>query len=141
MCFFVSGSKKYQKEKIAKRDIICYKVFSSRGINGNQHGKYIRSYYRNFNYKFGIHYELDGYIDPRLNMNDEPYMISVGLHSYTSLEKAKKTIANEMGSYYKKIIIPCVIPKGSRYYHNPYSKEYVSDQIIIGKFNQIIKYI
>lgn len=136
MCFYIHN--KHLKEKTAERDITCYKVFSSRDINGNQHGKYIRSYYRSFNYKFGTRYELDGYINPILGAKGDPYMINVGLHSYTSLEKAKKVIQG-MASYYKKIIIPCVIPKGSKYYHNPGDREYVSDQIIIGKFNQIIK--
>jgi len=136
MCFYVHN--KHLKEKTAKRNITCYKVFSSYDINSNQHGKYIRSYYRSFNYKFGTHYELDGYINPLLDANGYPSIINVGLHSYTSLEKTKKIIS-EMASYYKKIIIPCIIPKGSKYYYNPEDGEYVSDQIIIGKFNQIIK--
>jgi len=124
MCFYVQEGKN-STPKVATKDIKCYKIFLKSECYGNQYGLYVRSYYQSFIYKLGVLYELDGYIDPIKNYWDTT--IEVGLHSYTTLDRAK----SEIGAWEGKVIYECIIPKGSTYYHNDKHNEYVSDQIII----------
>jgi hypothetical protein len=125
MCFYVQEGKN-STSKVATKDIKCYKVFNRSECYGNQYGSYVRSYYQSFLYKVGVLYELDGYINPIKNFWDAT--IDVGLHSYSTLNKAK-----EQGWREYRVIYECIIPKGSTYYYNDRHCEYVSDQIIIVK--------
>lgn len=125
MCFFIHS--KHPGEKITKQDITCYKTFDSDARSQNQYGKYVRSMHRSFNYKIGVLYELDGYMNVIYNWFWNRKVIDVGLHSHTNLNSAKIDALND------GLIYECIIPKGSRYYYNPQTEEYVSDQIIIKK--------
>lgn len=125
MCFYLHD--KHPGEKIAKKDITCYKVFDHNARSQNQHGKYVRSMHRRFNYKIGVLYELDGYMNAAYNWFWGVKTIEVGLHSFIDFRSAMSSMLSD------ELVYKCTIPKGSRYYYNPQTKEYVSDQIIIKK--------
>jgi len=129
MCFYVQSKNK--DPKIAKRDIVCYKIFRTNDIKT----KHVLSLYQDFKYRYGVLYELDGYINPITRNKSwgkgKEQIIEVGLHSYSSKRQAQK----EINGYFvgRRKIYECTIPKGSTYYYNSDRKEYVSDQIIINK--------
>ena len=120
-------------KKIAKKDIICYKVFHINDII------YKQNYFLGF--KFGkrkiqklyslymqhayIPYKKQEYINLKIYKIFQYYRMSLGYHSYDTLERAK------IGIYdldYK--IIKCIIPKNSEYYVNS-NQEIISSSIII----------
>jgi hypothetical protein len=117
MCFIVTN-----KQKVATKDIVCYKVFNKGAVSENK--KSVRSYWQNFKYDFG--YE---YWNTPLKTTDNNYKIEEGLHSYSTKRMAK--YSGWSGTF----ILQCIIPKGSKYYYNHYKQEYVSDKIIIGDYN------
>jgi len=127
MCFIVDELDK--KEKIAKDDIICYKVGRKYNKNWIFRDTFL-PLFRNFTYKIGKLYkkcypsrlivEVPEFIPIRYSNG----IIYEGFHSY----KSKYTSYYAMHSY---CCVLCIIPKGAKYYEN--KTEYVSDQIIIKK--------
>lgn len=109
MCFTISKLK--PNELKAKFDIPCWKVYDfcnrtyDHGNHLQQNG--FRSEHRKFRYKFGAAYE--GELQP----HDDGSSISIGFHSFTSYNEARR-YADGM-----QVVVLCYIPKGSRFYHNP----------------------
>lgn len=97
-------------ERIAKKDIVCYKK-----INLNFDGRnsiIISSYHKGFKYKLGKVYNASFTKSKRTY--DAGIDIFRGFHSYRN---------KDMGN------VKCIIPKGSKYYIN--DSERVSDSIKI----------
>jgi len=113
MCFWSSPS---AKAKVAKTDIVCWKVFADDLIK-NQiiiHPVYMS----NYTYKVG---KIQPVIKLMKGLNNE---ISKGYHSYRTLGHAGGWSAG------RHHIRECVIPKGATYYSNR-EGEYVSSTIIV----------
>lgn len=116
MCFYIDS--KHQNKKKAKRGITCYKILLRNW----------KSTVRDFEYIQGITY-LD---NDALNLERGIFgtdVINRGYHSYSSKNKVLQ--AYGLRDFYYKMIVKCIIPKGSEYYYNSDLKEYVSNQIII----------
>ena len=113
MCFFIH--KNHTKEKIAKKDIVCYKRLI----------KYENGFFSPY---MATHYNLNKLYKSKLkgqffcNRN----VIETGLHSYSYKKEAKSWLRKPY-----EILAKGIIPKGSKYYYNPTLHEYVSNQIIL----------
>lgn len=113
MCFIIHNN--HPKEKIANRDIVCYKR-----LRDNFRSPYMNRLY-----------ELNKLCKSSITI--EKYcsaIITEGLYSYS----CKRHTTSQMNSH--EILVKGIIPKGSKYYFNPDSHEYVSNQIIL---QEIIK--
>ena len=105
MCFYITTP-----EKIAKKDIPCWKLFEkSKTV--------LRALYRNSVYRIGETYTTKKFTRVLC-------YISKGRHSYSTSSKAK----DERGGWPRLdiVTVKCIIPKGTPYYYNSEDKEYVS---------------
>ncbi len=123
MCFIISSEE--PEEKIAKRDIVCYKRFDAKNrINS----KYFYSPFMGFKYEKGQCYFEDEALGIERIDN-----IDFGFHSYSTKLEAILCVLHD------EEIVKCIIPEGARYYRNTRYREYVSDYLIIGTNDDIIK--
>ena len=105
MCFTITTP-----EKIAKKDIGCYKL-----LDFAPHSKCdYRSAWFSSPYKLGEVYKTKSF------GFDEEDGIDKGRHSYSALSRARKV------AWTGDCIVKCLIPKGTKYYYNSGDKEYVS---------------
>ena len=121
MCFFIPENQ--HAPKVAKEDIICYKVIYHEIYHKNlkEFNKYL-SLYESFEYKVGHTYVLK----KSFKMSDKyNKRVNNGFHSYTDEKKACTYLR-----YGKRRVIKCIIPTGSLYWHNPDHEEYCSNQIM-----------
>ena len=114
MCFYISS--KHPNEKIATKDIVCYKLLKQT----LESPFYCKAYKLNKLYKTNL---------------DEPNIvfgcIFRGFHSYSNKREGFK---GHVSNYW--YFVKGIIPKGSKYYYNPVRHEYVSNRIIL---QEIIK--
>ena len=119
MCFTISDNKQWNKPRIAKKDIIVWKVFGSISED------YCISQFLDFSYTYNIQYNtVFTYSNRKIELKDTKN-IEQGFHSYS--KKAVKMFYKNG----KRRTIKCIIPKGTRYYYNPEELEYVSNSIIV----------
>ena len=116
MCLITNNLHKY----IAEKDIVCYKVVYLQG-------KEIISYWFDFPYELNRKYTIP-VLQPIPTPNGN-IIIEKGFHSYRNIYTAKGDIWLSLMELLPKVIVKCIVPKGSEYYIN--SKEMVSNQIII----------
>lgn len=120
MCFTVHS--KYPSELTAKKDIKVWKV----GTIDKRVKTFHPAYYFSYTYKKGqLQKEVPTLV---INSNNE---IWKGYHSYETWWGAFESAIGvwvSQGIWMK--IKRFTIPKGSKYYYNPFRKEYVSNQII-----------
>lgn len=114
MSFIVD--KKHKEEKIAKKDIIVYKIVNV--VSGN-----IFSYFQNYAYRLKEK-------NKKVNLQKKQVakiheLINEGYHSTKEAKMAKSLHIDTAR------IAKCIIPAGARYYYNSLFKSYVSDEIII----------
>jgi len=112
MCFIIDA--KHSEEKIAKKDIVCYKRLMI-SPTGNFLSPYQLKPYK-LNILCRSKLELSSY-----------NTICVGIHSYSCKKKATSCL----NRVYFEVLAKGIIPKGSRYYYNPIRHEYVSNRIIL----------
>lgn len=119
MCFYIDP--KHPKAKIAKKDIECFKTLDE--VEENNVLSYY-SPYRYFEYIFGVIYHVNEFnlVGSRIF---NTYAIHKGLHSYSTLKRAKRKVF----SY--GVVCKTIIPKGATYYYNSERHEYVSTQLIV----------
>jgi len=125
MCFFKHSSK--PKVKVAGRDVICYKILR-RDADGE-----LLSPYR------GVKYEIGKVKKIGNNFKTKPYdfntgnryknSIDIGLHSLSTLAEAENW-KWQIGRSNSEIF-ECVIPKGAKYWYNPFDHEYCSNQLLV----------
>ena len=122
MCFYISKNPKYSNEKIARKDIPILKVLRREGHT------FLAPYMAAFKYfddrtkKQEIKYstQLSRIITVQHTIWDRS-CITDGFHSYTTDYQINTD----------NYIVNAYIPKGAKYYFNPYYKEYVSNEIVI----------
>ena len=129
MCFHVDI--KYPNRQRAEKPITCYKVL----LYNNLRSEYY-SFYNLYKYKLNSLYtSFLEEPDREFNRNriDRllPPIINRGIHSYSTLDSAKKFIGED-AIFKVSVLVKCTIPEGAEYYYNSGYKEYVSDKIIIG---------
>jgi hypothetical protein len=121
MCFYIHQD--HIDAKIAENDITCYKILT-RKKNKDLVSPYI-----------GSEVILGEKVEQKLERYG--FSIDIGIHSCsTFLSAVKRRFEMWAGTHCcepgKKIIIKCIIPKGTKYYYNPEDKEYVSEAMIYG---------
>ena len=121
MCFIINDD--FKEPLIAEEDIVCYKTCHESLLIQDA---YI-SILRGFIYEKGKRYDLDKPLKIKLSDLFDSHIIENGFHSFCTYDYAKDE------TYYFSLIMECIIPKGSTYYHNPDFVEYVSDSIIVRK--------
>lgn len=132
MCWITD---KKPTRKIVTEDIICYKVFYSKdikykikrflGIPLYKEGiEKLYSLYKNYKYYPYVHNPTVDIYCERDN-NHIGWVINVGYHSYSTLNKAKFTRCPGIN-----LIVECIIPKNTIYYINEF-EDIVSSNIII----------
>ena len=137
MCW--TNYKNFIFHKIAKEDIICYKIFRAQEIHykktyfffGKKKIDSLYSIIRNFKYvPYQKQYHVDLHVDKRLMLWSHRYKtyyaIEEGYHSYATLRRAN----NEKEKRDSSVIIECIIPKYAEYYINDVN-EIVSSTIIV----------
>ena len=123
MCFYIHSE--HQKVKIATEDIICYKLLDNDIINNNLTSPYQNALYFTKANTHPVIKKVKAFSFCKYNSND----IERGLHSYSSLDMAKKY------SQFGYSIHKAIIPKGTQYYYNPAHNEYVSLKLKVWKKN------
>lgn len=128
MCFNIS--KKYPKALTAEHEIICYKVMTKKYVSIHQDFKYELDNLYKTNFAINPYGLLTSGIDNGVGYLQFGPVINDGFHSFESRNKAYR---NRMTHGYPSILetVTCIIPKGAKYYYNPDTEEYVSNQIII----------
>ena len=122
MCFIVHS--KHPNAKIAGRNIACYKRLAHWSIGlSSPVEDCIWCKSEELNIKGSIHKV------GRLYKSTCADKIHVGFHSYSTKEKAIE-YSREMDTSDVEIFIS-YIPKGARYYYNPNTEEYVSNELTI----------
>ena len=120
MCWNAVSDKDLEK-KIAKKDIICFKVLQ-KSIH-----KYMISIYFNYRYKRMVR-------QPFISIDEPITSIHNGYHSY----KDTKSLFDSILVYPNQRICYFIIPEGTEYYENS-NGELVSETIIYKKPMSIIK--
>ncbi len=125
MCFYVSNNLKHRRVKVAKKDIICYKVL----INEKKH-KFLYAPLRSFTYQIrrNCFFSFTKKQKLKVILFGSRYQIHEGFHSFSN----KKKLRGKIGFGSRKAFL-CVIPKGSEYFYNPEKMEYVSEYIRVVK--------
>lgn len=133
MCFDVHP--KHPVAKIAKKDIVCYKILK----------RDLSPYYqaKEKSYKLGVLNDNITLRTIRLGLaifEDTPPMVEEGYHSYSAKVRPSRIFKLDVLDGLKEdklpIVASCIIPKGQLYYFNPDAHTYVSTNIII---KEIIK--
>lgn len=133
MCFIIHP--KHPTAKIAKKDIVCYKVLW-------HIEKEFRSLAKHYMYKLD---KLNDKIVLKTTVQDTMrgiHSIHDGYHSFTCVRAAKGEIRDLISNWsclIQSVILrngtyeihECIIPKGEIYYFNPEHHVYVSTNIII----------
>lgn len=115
MCFFIHDD--HPTVKIARRDIVCYKILGKRG-------KYLISPWRLTKYYIGAVKRS------KIEIPDKPFKsIHVGLHSYSTVARANCEIGKV--SCLGKAIYRAIIPEGAEYFYNSGHNEYCSSKLQI----------
>jgi hypothetical protein len=119
MCFITTKS---AKAKIAKEDIVCWKVL--RNDLSPLFGSITKGGIHNYTTMY-----LKGVVNPKVEIKKEydwlgDHYINQGYHSYKNKPKLYST-----GLYYDFPVCKFIIPKGTKYYSN--YTEYVSETIIM----------
>jgi hypothetical protein len=112
MCFNIH--KNCPEAKTAKKNIKVYKILKYSFCNNIFKSPW-------YNKK----YEVLKIYNARMALKPRDKFLCYGFHAYTSLQRAKKDIKNEI----LKFIMEFIIPKGAKYYINPKQKEIISNQI------------
>ena len=109
MCFAITTP-----EKIAKKDITCWKLFEK--LSPEAKNDY-RSSHQGSLYALGQTYTVKKF-------GIKKGTIDEGIHSYSNRFNAERR-----ANWFGLPLVKCIIPKGTKYYHNKYYQEYVSLKI------------
>ena len=133
MCFIIqSWITGNSKQKIAKKDIICYKVlkedFSNpRILRGAYQYEYIWSNLDDVSTLPVVHRAEFDFSKDAFGRN----AIYSGLHSFSTIKVGLTELTDVWWSHEKLHLYEVIIPAGSEYYYNSKNKEYVSTKLII----------
>lgn len=128
MCMILDQKTK-PRARVAKDDIICYKVLDV--INEGSSDAFAESPYRYFKYSFNRVYRS------RIEISGCPmdeWYIEEGLHSFVSFKAAENEIRDNAFNDVNQYIFVAVIPKGSKYYIGDFNGTkdcYVSDALMV----------
>lgn len=148
MCFYIHQD--HQNIQIAEEDITCYKTFPVKGISIENNKVTFNSLYCNFKYNPKGTYRSYPDLENSMHMiepKDRERYITVGvvekaIHSYSTPKFVASSAAYGLNEnihiHGSLFIVKCIIPKGTKYLHNPDRQEYVSESITIGDIDDIV---
>ncbi len=133
MCFTIH--EEHLEVKIATEDITCYKIFLDNARTMPTKREHItreRFEYRTPFQQCLVKKEALMVAEIKPSYFDRAHELSYGIHSLTSLKaatsyRAKYEITN------RAVFAKCTIPKGSEYYYNPDTNQYISNQLQLGE--------
>ena len=120
MCFVIDRSS--PEPLIADSDIVCYKEGTLMHIDDGR--PVFVSLFQGYIYRFQ---ERQPELTLRPDRKGSRY-ISKGYHSYHPRNSILQSFTHECSS---RVLVKCIIPKGSMYYYTPYYQEYVSSCLIV----------
>lgn len=130
MCLIVNRFRHWRlKPKIAKKDILCYKVFKIRSVEDSSYMTLTTPYQHCFtkNLEKSMipdYFQKEVFKNERTKQN----IIDHGMHSYKNIIAARNTVLELTEWRYSDsiyTIVPCYIPQGSKYWIG-YGGEYCS---------------
>lgn len=119
MCFEIHP--RYPKPQIANEDIVCFKS----GVRRNPSWYGTRPVFTSL---FQGHVYVLQERQPEVELKPKGNHISEGYHSYTP---DHTIVGLPRDSFSYLTLVKCIIPKGSTYYHNPITHEYVSSCLVV----------
>ena len=141
MCLYLTN---IRKTRIAKEDIICYKILikeRKRWISRIFHKPTYRApFYINHTYRLKELNDLGRSLTVDIStINAYPAVVYEGYHSFVDIQDAKRILKDWYETPGGQTIVQCVIPKGAEYAKGTIDKSstspasYVSNQIICVK--------
>jgi len=141
MCLYTTS----KKVRIAKEDIICYKILVKERKNWIfrifHKPTYRAPFYNYYTYQLKKRYYLfKSLVHVFTTYPEHPYMFNEGFHSFVDIQDAKRMLSESCYRYDKGwTIVQCIIPKGAKYVKGAIDLSenspagYVSDEIICVK--------
>lgn len=123
----------WKKSKIAKKDIICYKILRDKDFKELCSPHIKTEYNVGLNKAYGKIVIYKGPILKRFIFKCKTYMIGRGmLHCCTTKEFSFEYLYKVLYSpYYYYVIYKCIIPKGTEYYISTDKKQICAKVIIL----------
>lgn len=119
MCFVVHPD--YSEPLFADKDILCFKKGTLDWVDIYSPRQVFVSLFRGHIYRFQE-------LQPKIRLDSEGGIILEGYHSYTP----EHTIVSLPTRCFVSItLVKCIIPRGSTYYYNPDTHEYVSSSLMV----------
>lgn len=119
MCFIIHPD--YSKPLIADKNILCFKKGTLAWTGIYDIHRVFVSLFRGHIYRFQEP-------QPKIELNSEGGFILEGYHSYTP----EHTLVSLPACCFVSItLVKCIIPRGSTYYYNPDTHEYVSSSLMV----------
>ena len=119
MCFYISPTS--PNSFIAEKDLTCYKI-----VKAKENKLYFESFYEKFKY-----WSFNKLIPcKKVTIEIEDGVIFKGYHSYYDFTPG----IDHPSVTFPNLAVEFVIPKGTKYFVNPQTKEYVSECIRLKKF-------
>ena len=143
MCFYINNLD--PNPLVAQKDITCYKVMDNMGA----HSGYYRSLVypkQNNDYYFHI---ADTMIPDKLGLpieyerdyQGEYKCVNHGIHSKITIFNAMNMAYPKNYEWYDRAVIKCIIQKGTTFYQNLDTMEYVSEKLILNQEVKGLKFL
>lgn len=131
MCFEIHPD--HSEVKVATEDIVCYKFFTPHTLGVD----YVTPFQR-------VRVPKKSLMESELGQTDFDFRldrswVSLGIHSLTTLDEALAYRARVLSHSFITIYVKCVVPKGSTYYFNPDTNQYVSNKLQLGEEIKFVK--
>jgi len=128
MCFEIHAD--HSEVKVATEDIVCYKFFTPHTLGVD----YFTPFQR-------VRVPKKSLMESELGQTDldHSWELSLGIHSLTTLDEALAYRTRVLSHSCKAIYVKCVVPKGSTYYFNPDTNQYVSNKLQLGEEIKFVK--
>ena len=124
MCFIIDEN--YPDEQISKEDIVCYKILIVSDADHHQIVSPVRHHLW-FNTR-----KKEASVKKTATIAIAVYdKIHEGLHSYSTLAKAKLEVLSRWYIGNNARIYEAIIPVGTKYFYNSDDREYVSESLIV----------
>lgn len=109
MCLILQDN----KERIAEKDITCYKIFYN--VYG---GKVLSTLFQRYTMTLGREYDIDCSETSNCSYKyGNHYYVEGGcFHSFKTLQGARGFLKREVGEHGPCLIVKCTIPKGTKYF-------------------------
>lgn len=141
MCLYT----KSKTPKVAKHDIVCYKIVRM-FYNEINHAEPFRSMFYNHRYSVGTEYSAPGILNTEKQdylvwrtgrfIYEKMYRVERGFHSFSRYEKIGEACTGVYDKEHEEFALKCIIPEGSLYVEGIYG-DLCSERLKIVGWQQI----